>query len=131
MAEPTTVQCTVYYSFICLVGIAEPTTVQCAVYCTSICLAGIVEPTMVHGTLYCTIICLTGLTEPTTVHCTVYCTSICLTGMYSVQCTVLLFFKLVWQNLLLYMALYFSLSILYRFGLNEPGKVINYVKSED
>ncbi|XP_023340441.1 uncharacterized protein LOC111710568 isoform X2 [Eurytemora carolleeae] len=31
-------------------------------------------------------------------------------------------YKLVWQNLLLYMALYFSLSILYRFGLNEPGK---------
>ena len=32
-------------------------------------------------------------------------------------------YKLVWQNLLLYMALYYALSVLYRFLLDQPGRV--------
>ena len=32
-------------------------------------------------------------------------------------------YKLVWQNLLLYLVLYYALSLTYRFGLNDPGKV--------
>ena len=32
-------------------------------------------------------------------------------------------YKLVWQNLLLYMTLYYGLSIMYRFLLNSDGRV--------
>eukprot|EP00091_Calanus_sinicus_P025335 TRINITY_DN9614_c0_g1_i1.p1 TRINITY_DN9614_c0_g1~~TRINITY_DN9614_c0_g1_i1.p1 ORF type:complete len:159 (-),score=41.36 TRINITY_DN9614_c0_g1_i1:1-453(-) len=31
-------------------------------------------------------------------------------------------YKLVWQNLFVYMVLYYALSITYRFGLNDTGK---------
>ena len=33
-------------------------------------------------------------------------------------------YKLVWQNLTLYILLYYSLSFSYRFGLNQDGRVM-------
>ena len=35
-------------------------------------------------------------------------------------------YKLVWQNLLLYLLLYYILSLTYRFGLNDTGKVSSH-----
>ena len=36
-------------------------------------------------------------------------------------------YKLVWQNLLLYMALYYALSFTYRLLLDEKGRVSNHI----